>query len=131
MDFMEMSRVSRKGLLVGYAPTFGANALQLLLFGVKRRFEGDTSSRVIPGPFAAALAASLPRHRVPSASSTPWSKTSFSMTIVPHRLPRRPAVSHLTDKARSLLGLTPWVKTSSLTLAQRSVGAQLSRGAAP
>jgi SAM-dependent methyltransferase len=120
----EMGRVCRRYLLVEYPPSMSANALEPLLFGVKRLVEHDTRRFACfsMGQLAPVLRslgfADITQHN------------QLLMPMVLHRILRRPDLSRRVEAWGLRLGLTRMLGGPALLLAQRP-SARSGNGACP
>jgi glycosyltransferase involved in cell wall biosynthesis len=109
----EMARVCRQCLLLEYAPIMSANALEPLLFSVKRRLEGDTRPF-----FCYSLRQLAPVLHDPGFGDVTQRK-QFLMPMVIHRSLRRPGLSRQIEALCGGLRLTNLLGGPTLLLAKR------------
>jgi hypothetical protein len=109
----EMARVSHGRLIVDFPPVFSANLWQPLLFGVKRRIEGNTrpffcySARQLYRPLRAV---GFERFRITK---------QFTLPMVVHRKIARPGISRAIETGCRRAGLTRLFGAPSVLLAER------------
>jgi SAM-dependent methyltransferase len=112
----EMARVSSGRVIVDFPPVFSANLVQPLLFGMKRRVEGNTrpyfsyDSRQLYPPLRAA---GFGRFQVAK---------QFALPMVIHRKAASPAFSAAVETACRWSGLTRLFGSPSVLLAERLHG---------
>jgi hypothetical protein len=109
----EMARVSRRSVIVDFAPLVSSNLLQPLLFPLKRRIEGDTRpffcyrTRQLLSPLLAAGFASI---RI---------EKQFFLPIVVHRKMARRGLSERLEGVAGALGLTALLGAPAVMAAER------------
>ena len=112
----EMARVSRRLVLVDYAPWSSANILEPLLFRLKRRAEGNTRPFFCYWP--SEIRQALGEEGFPAQSLA----KEFAAPMVVHRALGRPGVSRGLEAACRGLGLTYLLGSPVLLLAERPAG---------
>jgi SAM-dependent methyltransferase len=118
----EMGRVSDGRVIVDFPPVFSANLWQPLLFGIKRRVEGNTrpffcyDARQL---YPALRAAGFGRFHV---------RKQFALPMVVHRKAASPGFSKAIETACRWAGLTRLLGAPSVLLAERSPGMPAARG---
>jgi len=110
----EMARVSRQLVLVDFPARSGLQALGPSLFGVKRRFEGNTRPYFgyAPGQIDEALR--------PAGFQLRAVRREFAVPMALHRLAGSRRLSGFAEDAARALGLTKRVGSPVLALAERS-----------
>ena len=116
----EMARVSRRCVLIDYAALIGPNLLTPLLFGLKRRIEGNTR------PYFCYTGTMLSRHLADLGFGRFTRRKELFIPMGLHRLMGRAGLSSASERACRRLGLTALVGSPVLLLAERTPG---SRGA--
>lgn len=112
----ELARVARLAVIVDFPIPIGANALQPLLFGVKKRFEGDTRR------FAMIRKAKV-RQTLAEAGFRPTGQVGqFVLPIVVHRKLCRPRLSAALERGGRGLGLASVLGTPVVLRADRESG---------
>lgn len=109
----ELARVARHAVIVDFPLPGGANALEPLLFGLKKKIEGDTRRyQAIPRH---AVAACLSRNGFPRQASI----GQFVLPMVLHRKLNRPGISSALEAALGAVGLAKIVGTPVVFRAAR------------
>ncbi|MGH6885637.1 MAG: class I SAM-dependent methyltransferase [Geminicoccales bacterium] len=109
----EMARVSRKCVIVDFAPQISSNLLEPLLFRLKRRVEGDTRpffcyrTRQLLSPLTAAGFGSF---RI---------EKQFFLPMVVHRTMAARKLSESLERAASAVGLTAFLGAPAVVAAER------------
>ena len=109
----EMCRVARYGVIIDYPRTVGMNALSPVLFGVKRRLEGNTRQymsfrdREIRGAFEA------------NAFAVTGLVGQFCLPMVVHRISNASVVSRGMEAVARQLGLARLVGSPAIVRAER------------
>jgi SAM-dependent methyltransferase len=109
----EMARVSNGRVIVDFPPVFSANLVQPLLFGMKRRVEGNTRpyfSYDVRQLYPPLRAAGFGRFRVAK---------QFTVPMVIHRKAGSPRFSEAVETACRWSGLTRLCGSPSVLLAER------------
>lgn len=109
----EMARVCRHRLVVEYPPLASANALEPLLFRLKRRVEGNTR------PYFCYSARRLARTLAPLGFERFAVEKEFFVPMVVHRALGRRALSEALEGAGRRAGLTRLLGSPALLLAER------------
>ncbi len=112
----EMARVSNGRVIVDFPPVFSANLVQPLLFGMKRRVEGNTRpyfSYDVRQLYPPLRAAGFGRFRVAK---------QFTVPMVIHRKAASPRFSEAVEAACRWSGLTRLFGSPSVLLAERLGG---------
>jgi SAM-dependent methyltransferase len=118
----EMARVSDGRVIVDFPPVFSANLWQPLLFGIKRRVEGNTRPFFCYGVrqlYPPLRAAGFGRFRVAK---------QFTLPMVVHRKAVSPAFSAAIETACRRAGLTRLLGAPAVLLAERLPGPQSAPG---
>jgi SAM-dependent methyltransferase len=111
---VEMARVSRRSVIVDFAPRISSNLLEPLLFHLKRRVEGDTRpffcyrTRQLLSPLAAAGLASVRIER------------QLLLPMVVHRKMARRRLSEALEGGAGAVGLTALLGAPALIAAERT-----------
>jgi glycosyltransferase involved in cell wall biosynthesis len=122
----EMARVCRQCLLLEYAPTISANALEPLLFSLKRRLEGDTR------PFFCYSQRQLAPVLCDLGFIDVNQRKQLLVPMVIHRTLKRPSLSREVEAWCGGLRLTDLLGNPALLLAKRpQASAELSAAPAP
>lgn len=117
----EMARVSDGCLIVDFPPVLSANLWQPLLFGVKRRVEGNTR------PFFCYNAGQLYRPLRAAGFEKFRITKQFTLPMVVHRKIASPGFSQAIETGCRRAGLTRLFGSPSVLLAQRLPGAGSAR----
>ncbi|HET7314091.1 class I SAM-dependent methyltransferase [Salinisphaera sp.] len=110
----ELARVARRAVIVDFPIPSGANALEPLLFGLKKRIEGDT--RRFDTIRKADARRSLKEAGFPHATEI----GQFVLPIVVHRKLGMPGVSSVLEKACGGVGLASALGTPVILRANRA-----------
>lgn len=116
----ELARVAREAVIVDFPIPSGANALEPLLFGLKKRLEGDTRR------FDTIRKADV-RHSLKLAGFSQTTEIGqFVLPIVLHRKLGLPKVSAVLERACGGVGLTAALGTPVILRADRGEALALS-----
>ena len=118
----EMARVSDGQVIVDFPPVFSANLWQPLLFGLKRRVEGNTRPFFcydVSELHTPLRAAGFGRFRVVK---------QFTFPMMIHRMAVSPAFSAALETACRRAGLTRLFGAPAVLLAERLPGPRSARG---
>lgn len=109
----EMIRVSRRFVLVDYPPLKSPNVLTPLLFGIKKRIEGDTR------PYVSYRSRRIESH-LRSLGFEPRSVVrQFAVPLGIHRALNRVEMSRTVEGGLRSIGWTRWFGSPALLLAER------------
>lgn len=109
----EMARVSRGRVIVDFPPLSSANLWQPLLFGIKRRIEGNTR------PFFSYRTTQVCRPLRAAGFGRFRVSRQFALPMVVHRKLARPGVSRTIEDGCRRAGLTRLLGAPSMLLAER------------
>jgi SAM-dependent methyltransferase len=118
----EMARVSRGSLLIDYAPLVGPNLLKPVLFGLKRRIEGNTR------PYFCYTASTLERHLTDLGFDRTIRRKELLIPMGLHRLIGSEGFSSFAETFCRRIGLTALLGSPVIVLAEGSTG---SHGTSP
>ncbi|MFQ6550864.1 class I SAM-dependent methyltransferase [Aestuariibius insulae] len=109
----EMTRVARHAVIFDFPTPSGANALEPLLFGLKKRIEGDTRRFTV-------IRASAVRQHLESLGFAPGrSIGQFTLPMVVHRKLARPAISQRMEDGLTAVGLASAIGSPVVMRADR------------
>ena len=120
----EMGRVSRRRVLIDYASAVGFNAFSRLLFGAKRRVEGNTR------PFFCHRGGAVQAALRKVGFRVTGSRSQFFLPMAVHRLWDRPGVSSVLEVCSRGVGLTRLLGSPVLLRADREANGRARRGGA-
>lgn len=110
----ELTRVARRAVIVDYAPRRSFNALYPMLFGAKRRVEGDTRTFLTHGEDEIAEAFGA------CGFSRADAVREFFWPMVGHRVLRRPGLSKAMEWGPGAIGLTRLLGSPVIALFTRN-----------
>lgn len=109
----ECCRVARHGVIIDFAVAGGANALQPIMFAVKKRIEGNTRR------FTTQSKSALEKAFRTSGFGVSGMTGQFVMPMVVHRKLNRPGLSQKLEGGCAALGLDRWLGTPVILCATR------------
>jgi len=121
----EMARVSRGFLIVDYPPLGSLNLLTPVLYGVKKRIEGNTR------PYFCYRTGELVRQIEGLGLAVVARERQFSLPMGLHRMLGRPGLSRRLERVSRSAGLTGLVGSPGLLFARRVAPAVAVRRAVP
>jgi ubiquinone/menaquinone biosynthesis C-methylase UbiE len=109
----EMARVSRRCVIVDFAPQISSNFFEPLLFRLKRRVEGDTR------PFFCYRTAQLRSPLTAAGFGSFRIEKQFFLPMVVHRRMARRNLSEMLERTAGTVGLTALLGAPALIAAER------------
>ncbi len=110
----EMTRVARRAVIFDFPVPSGANALEPLLFGLKKRIEGDTRR------FEVIRKGEVQKHLGALGFDQTQSIGQFALPMVVHRKLKRPALSQRLESGLAAIGLASAIGSPVVMRADRT-----------